>query len=109
MYSSKKEAQEAGEKALSLINEPEGWEIKITQNVGWHMFLFKQGMSLTRCDASGNFMVLLSDSLEDGGGKMFWAQGGQFKDPNEAIRAQLKTADAFLDKVLKVRKTHGKH
>lgn len=106
-YSSRKEARQAGETALNLLHKPDGWEIRITENLDWHVSLYKQGMSLSRCVVTGRFTVSLNSSLEDGAGEMFWSVSESFENPNEAIRAQLRAADDFIYGILTVRKAHS--
>jgi len=105
-YLSKKEAQEAGKAGLDLLHDPEGWDIRISQNLGWHVSLFKQGMTLTRCPVTDEFTVLCSSTGEEAG-ELFWYVSGSFTDPNEAICAQLQAVDGFIQRILTVRKAHS--
>lgn len=88
-YKSKKAAKEAGQKARGLLDSPHGWEVLVQNNQGWHVFLYKLGMTLSLDLVSGEFNVYMSDSNQLGVGVERWYVPESFKDPNKAIKAQL--------------------
>lgn len=105
-YQTKKAAQQAGEEVLKLLNEPDGWEICIIENFGWHVSLFKQGMTLIRCLVNEKFTVLMNFDNRKGAGEHYLSVCNTFSDPNKAIQKQIDEVDKFIKKIKDVRERH---
>jgi hypothetical protein len=96
-FHTKKEAQKAGEELLSKL-KGKGWRIKVWSNLGWHYNLANGRLTIHPDSFNKGYMALLSDATckHIGGGAAFWTNSKSFKDPNDAVKDQIKRAKSFV-------------
>lgn len=97
----KPEAECAGKVLLKRMRGKQ-WALRVWENLGWHYGVYcepESDIRLSVCiaqdpDGSVRYSCLLG---RDGAGELHWYQGEWYKDPNRAVKAQLKLARTFAD------------
>lgn len=108
---SSREAFEKGRSILKKLKQPQGWKIRVWENMDWHVALHKGGMSLyPSCydNKTEKYSVLFNEHGDQTGGAIFWTNNFFDKDPNKVIAHQLKQAQAFVHQCQKAIDEVGK-
>lgn len=83
------------------------WKVRVWENLGWHSSIVSNGGHLTIYifrydDGEGSYHTAYDPEGKHGGTPMPYSVGKtNFKDPNEAVRAQIKQVRKVLDKEIK--------
>jgi hypothetical protein len=100
----KQAATKAGKALLARMNG-KGWKLRVWENFGWHyavnlgpINVFPEGGISDPVGA--RFHILMNDRGNDStGGSYQWLVRRHFKDPNAAVRAQLRLARKRADEI----------
>ena len=86
--------------ALQKRMTSKGWQIDVWENIGWHYSLYNGPIAL-HPGFNDRYFTLMSEQLPAPGqrpsGSIHWSQRPFFRDPNKAVRDQVKAARAYLD------------
>lgn len=97
----KKEAEREARGLLRRM-KTKGWSIVVYKNVGWFFGLRNGPLTLYPSTVDGEYFCLLSSEANDpiGGGEMYWTPTkSRHRDPNRAVREQMKLAEEFVGRV----------
>lgn len=90
---SKAAATREGKKLLAKM-QGKGWKLEVWENLGWHFGVRNGALSVI---VSGDrYSTLMSDEADGVGGAPIWFVRRWFRDPNAAVRAQLRVCREFL-------------
>ncbi len=99
----RKEAESRGKRLLKRM-KGQGWVLDVWENLGWH-YAVENGPLTVYGDhfpgANGTFSTLLGENEDDRHcGSFNWSpRGKRYKDPNRAVKAQLRLAREYVDSV----------
>lgn len=96
-YASEDAANRAAKRALKKMRTL-GWRARVWENLGWHYCLHHLEGWLSVWELDGRYACMLSDQMP-GSGSYLWDPCTWVKDPNRAVREQMKLARAYVDKV----------
>lgn len=94
---------EAHKRGAALLKKlkGKGWRVRVWENIGWH-YAAHLGPSEQGClslhphsDGSAKYAVLLGAA---GAGNYQWYVRKRYRDPNTAVRAQMRAVKAYLDR-----------
>lgn len=100
-YSNKQEAIEAANSTLRRMKNPELWNIRVWQNLGWHYNLQAANISLSEGSKGKFFALVSSDYDKCGTGLAAWSPGdSHFGDPNKAVENAVAAAVNYAEELL---------
>lgn len=93
---------QAEQKGKELLNQLKGngWSIRVWETMGWDGKYAAElgGMTISPSYIKDTYYALLGDGKYGGGnGFAFWTDNFYSKDPNKAVKHQLKLAQKFVD------------
>ncbi len=97
-YKTKEQALRRGNAVLRKMNG-NGWKVSVHENLGWYFRVECGAIRVYEDEFKGKitYSVLMSDSMEGAGGSYDWVDKKSYKDPNRAVREQLRRARAYVD------------
>lgn len=97
----KKEVEAKGKELLEMM-EGDGWELIVSENLGWHYSVSNKYISIFPClyDNKERYTCLMSALPDRHWGEAFWTTQEVFDDPNDAVKHQIKVAREFVNKCL---------
>lgn len=124
-YKTKAEATKAGKVLKALMNRPELWEIKVWENIGWHMDIMsgscRVGPNFDQKGKETGYYDCMIGFDGSGHGEFYRSKSslkaakpevrGEYKDPNVAVEKEIEYAKEQLDRltflIFHARVSHG--
>jgi hypothetical protein len=87
--------------ALAKMMRGKGWIPYVGENLGWYYGVKNGTLNVSASEHEGEttyFCLLAKDTKYSGVGECFWSDNNtSYKDPNEAVKAQFKLAQDFVN------------
>jgi glutamine synthetase len=84
--------------ALAKRMNGKGWQPHVSENLGWHYEVYNGTLHVHPNDDGTYWCLFAKDTKYWGVGECFWDDDNRsYKDPNEAVEAQLKLAQDFVN------------
>jgi hypothetical protein len=97
----KTEALARAREVRLLMRKPRTWKLCVWENIGWHWCLEAADGMFTVNEYSGRFSCMMCDHWgHKHCGSYNWKVDKHWKDPNRAVREQLKAAKNYAEKVV---------
>jgi len=98
-YATKAEAYNTGRAVIRKLNG-KGWRLQVFENAGWHFTILNGALSLhlSEYPDGKKYWCMMADTPEAGGcGAMMFHHNYSSKDPNDAVRHQLRLARKVVE------------
>jgi len=98
----RQEAEEKGNKLLSLMDTP-GWKVNIWHNGHvWCFSISKKNMTIYKLNSGFYYVNLDSGPVKQTLDDDFWDVCSYFSNPNDAVKEQIKKAKEMIKKLQKI-------